>query len=89
MTTSPAKQYLSPAEFADLSGLSLSSVHRRIADRSLPFIQPGGKRKAIRIPRTALEALQPTRAVPDSEPADSSVSAKTKPRHQPHWQREF
>ena len=39
-----AKRYLSPHEFCRLTGWSASTVRRRLKDRSLPAIQPGGRR---------------------------------------------
>ncbi|QDU61031.1 Helix-turn-helix domain protein [Planctomycetes bacterium Pan216] len=57
------KRYLSPAEFAKLFRLSLSTVRRRIKDGSLPAIQPGGKRKHWRIDvvqfRSSVNSVEP------------------------------
>jgi excisionase family DNA binding protein len=48
--------YLSPQAIADLSGLSLSTVHRYLDKGKLPKEQPGGKRCRVLIPRDALES---------------------------------
>lgn len=76
MSEPPPSEWLSPQDFAQLAGLSLSTVRRRIHDGTLPHWQPGGKRTAVRIPRGALSvsppdsssasALSPTNAPPKS-----------------------
>lgn len=59
--------YLSPIEFARLSGLALSTVRRRIKDGSIKVWQPGGPGTAVRIARTELSMHESTRApVPNS-----------------------
>ena len=50
---SRAKPNLSPAEFAEWSGLSESTVRRRIKDGSIDSEQLGGFRKRIFIPMDA------------------------------------
>jgi hypothetical protein len=47
--------YVSPREFSHFSGLSLSTIRRRIRDGSLPVSQPGGSRTRVLIRRDALE----------------------------------
>jgi hypothetical protein len=53
------RRYLSPEEFALVTGLSLSTVHRRLARQQLPKIQPGGKGTRIMIPLDAIEIAKP------------------------------
>lgn len=48
--------HVSPARFSELSGLSLATVHRRLADGSIPKKQYGGKRCRILIPLSALSS---------------------------------
>lgn len=48
--------HVSPAQFSELSGLSLATVHRRLADGSIPKKQYGGKRCRIMIPLSALSS---------------------------------
>jgi hypothetical protein len=60
----PLPTYLSLAEFSALSGLSVTTLRRRIKDGSLPYRQLGGRRHRLLIPRDALETL--------NQPVDSS-----------------
>ena len=53
--------YLTPEEFAHLSGLSLSTVRRYLADGRLPKVQPGGPRCRVLIPRQQFPAIKKTR----------------------------
>lgn len=52
--TDVSLEFLSVEEYCAITRLSLSTVRRRIRDGSLPVHQPGGRRTAIRIPRSAL-----------------------------------
>ena len=49
-------EFLSPKEFALSSGLSTLTVRRYLKSGRLPFIQPGGFRCRILIPRNALNS---------------------------------
>ena len=55
---SSTKPNLSPAEFAEWSGLSVSTVRRRIKDGSIDSEQLGGFRKRIFIPMDAPQQSQ-------------------------------
>lgn len=86
------KEFLSPAEFATRSGLSESTVRRRVRDGTLPHRQPGGKRSRIVIPHDALVGPhQPTGA---TRPTADQINShgQQKPRSlsgpKPLWQRE-
>lgn len=48
--------YIFVEEFVERSGLSLVTVRRYIRDGKIPYIQPGGPRSRILIPRDVLEA---------------------------------
>jgi excisionase family DNA binding protein len=88
MLDAPPTEYLSPLEFARLTGLSLSTVHRRIRDKSLPVWQPGGRRTAVRIHRSALTTShQPPdpSAVEAPSPAEAAPSPRCGP--QPRWKK--
>lgn len=52
---SRAKPFLSPAEFAEWSGLSEATVRRRVKDGTIDSKQPGGFRTRILIPVDALQ----------------------------------
>ncbi len=75
--------FLSPAEFSHLSGFSLATIRRRIADGTLPFLQPGGKRTAVRIPRSVLSSPVTTTAGVSAPAAKTSHS----PARRPNWMR--
>ena len=66
--------YLSPAEFSRLSGLSRATVYRRIRDRSLPSAQPGGPRTRVLIP---IDALRPAARPTESEARSMTSTAPT------------
>ncbi|QDT63562.1 helix-turn-helix domain-containing protein [Calycomorphotria hydatis] len=61
------ESYLSIKKFARLSGLSESTVRRRINDGTLPYSQPGGHGTAIRIPRNAFDLAIPHSSEMSSE----------------------
>ena len=65
-------EYLTPDDFAQVSGLSISTVRRYLDDDRLPKIQPGGKRCRVLIPRHALDFLKP---IEQQQPEVSSDEA--------------
>ncbi|MCA9179346.1 MAG: helix-turn-helix domain-containing protein [Planctomycetales bacterium] len=68
--------FLSPQDFARVSGLSVSTVHRYLAGGHLPKFQPGGKRCRILIPLTALEQFQNATSIQrEQQPAPSDDAA--------------
>jgi excisionase family DNA binding protein len=89
-----SREYLSPTQFLALSGLSLSTVRRLLASGLLPFVQPGGKRCRILIPRSALESLTDSAAesvnfptVPTKENTQSNESVRSGAR--PRWKQQM
>ena len=62
--------FVSPTEFARLTGLSLTTVRRYLADGRLPKIQPGGAGYRILIPRAAIRQLASATAIPISQHPD-------------------
>lgn len=87
-------QFLSPARFAGMSGLSLATVYRRLTDGSLPSVQLGGKSSRRLIPVDALDRLiQPTTpaAQPTAEPPPETPTqgpaAPELPGPAPRWRR--
>jgi len=66
---------VSPKEFAVLSGLSLSTVRRYLADGRLPKIQPGGHRGRVLIPCDVLERVRADDAVPHDETVRDAVES--------------
>ena len=72
---SPARRYLSPQEFSELSGLSLSTVRRYLRNGRLPYRQPAGRRGRILIPAAALELS--SAATPPGETSQARAAPST------------
>lgn len=53
-----ARAYLTLAELCEQSGLSESTIRRRVKDGSLPAFQPGGRRKRLLFPADVLQRPQ-------------------------------
>jgi excisionase family DNA binding protein len=78
------------AELCELSGLSESTIRRRVKDGSLPAFQPGGHRKRLLFPVDVLDRVGsgPTTVVaerviatdPSIPPQAAEPPAGTKPR---------
>lgn len=67
---------LSIKEYAKQTGLSVSTVRRRVASGDLPSEQLGGKRRRILIPASTLERVQKssgTSPISSGDPSESSV----------------
>ena len=83
MSETKEESYLSIKKFARLSGLSESTVRRRINDGTLPSSQPGGHGTAIRIPRNAFDL-----AIPHSSEMSSEEDTAQAPKLRgpaPQW----
>jgi excisionase family DNA binding protein len=86
-----SRVYLGYAEIAAQTGISLSTLRRRVKEGRLPFIQPGGRRTRIVFPADVIERLlqnagnaAETTPVSSTEPARSAA----KPTHhgpRPKW----
>jgi hypothetical protein len=72
----PERLYVSPQEFAGLSGLSLSTVHRYLKSGRIACLQPGGPRSRILIPRTALLQGERFQELDDETSAGSTASSQ-------------
>jgi excisionase family DNA binding protein len=60
----PSHACLTYDDLSTLTGLSLSTLRRRVKEGKLPFIQPGGRRTRIVFPRDVMEQLlQPVKPV--------------------------
>lgn len=77
--------HLSPREFVELSGLSLATVHRRLADGSIPKIQFGGKRCRILIPRSALNSTITANQPATAKPAAAERASRVRSGMRPRW----
>jgi excisionase family DNA binding protein len=90
--TAPAPQdFLSVAQFSQVTGLSASTVRRLIADKKIPALQPGGHRCRIVIPLQALACVPPRGSTPDEAAVrhtpDSSPAPIPGPK--PRWRRGY
>lgn len=69
------RAYVSPEEFAALTGLSIATVRRRIKASQLPVIQPGGKRTRVLIRVDALAPQPETDAASRSNNSHPSIES--------------
>jgi excisionase family DNA binding protein len=80
-------------QFRALSGLSDSTIRRYLASGLLPFVQPGGKRCRILIPRSALESLMDSAAESVNSPAPpiQQIQSKESVRSgaRPRWKQQM
>lgn len=80
--------YLTYEELSQQTGISVSTLRRRVSDGTIPFFQPGGPRTRIVFPLDAVERLiQPASLL--SPPKPESIQPKQHrlgPR--PKWQRD-
>ena len=82
--------YLSVEEFGAVTGLSVSTVRRRIRDGSLPVFQPGGKKSRILIPGGVLtdrSRQEPVATPPEPAAASPTPSPPTLAGPRPRWTR--
>ena len=87
MSANPTGKFLKVKEFAQRSGLSDKTIRRRIAQRQLPIVQPGGPGTTILIPADALDRLV-INGDHDAEPkAVPAAARRAGPR--PRWTREL
>jgi hypothetical protein len=78
--------YLDLKQFSELSGLSPSTVRRRVRDGSLSAFQPGGRGKKLLF---APNALDPCKTPGSPDPAPEERSAKPLPGRRPGWTKSF
>ena len=52
------RRYITINEFAELLNLSTRTVYRRIKEKTLPFVQIGGKHNTIRIDMEGFEKMR-------------------------------
>jgi hypothetical protein len=76
-----AKQFLKIREFSRISGLSVSTIRRRVRDGSIPAIQPGGAGKVILFARDALER----QSSPPTSGENTPTPKKILPGRRPSW----
>lgn len=79
------RQFLSPVEFAEVTGLSPATVRRRIAERRIPIYQPGGPRTRVLIPIKALGAPERSEPVPSGSPATDAPPLGKLAGPAPRW----
>lgn len=77
------RRYLTYEELSALTGLSLSTLRRRVLDGTIPFFQPGGPRTRVVFPADVVDRLMEPAA-----PLPQPLPPKTQRRGpQPKWQR--
>jgi hypothetical protein len=76
----PTAEYISLAQLSAISGLSASTLRRRIKDGSLPVIQPGGRRSRLLFRRDVLDTLS---AVAREATSTSASSGEETPGDDP------
>src|SRR5258708_2337474 len=82
MSTEQASRFLSIAELARQSGLSISTIDRRVKDGSIPFIQPGGPRTRKFFRADVLERLASHVPTSSGSAAPASSTANDSAYHQ-------
>ena len=80
-SANPSAAYVSATEFAQLSGLSLSTVSRYLKRGLLPKLQPGGPRCRVLIPCDALEAFRRSSDAIGTEPDGTNSEAPPASAH--------
>lgn len=88
----PQPAYLSIKQFAELSGLSVATIRRRLWDGSISSHQPGGRKKKRLIPADALKTLHPCAGATISGTAGSANPSdvrlpQTRRGRQPSWKK--
>lgn len=78
-------KYLSYADFSTQSGLSISTLQRRVKEGRLRSVQPGGPRTRVLIPTDALEATPPKNDAPPPPAAPQIDPDSRLPGRPPDW----
>ncbi|MCH9656147.1 MAG: helix-turn-helix domain-containing protein [Planctomycetes bacterium] len=87
-SNSSKRVFLSPEEFAQLSGLSVPTIHRYLKSGRLPFNQPGGHRCRILIHKNALISSGKTPSVNSlPEPSCTKQSQTKVSGPEPAWKK--
>jgi hypothetical protein len=73
--TMSTPEYISITKLSAISGLSVSTLRRRVKDGSLPVIQPGGRRSRLLFRRDVLDTLSTVAHESTSTPAPSAEEA--------------
>lgn len=81
-TSAHSREYLSPHQFAALTGLSIATVRRYVAGGVIQSIQPAGKRGRVLIPRSQLQVGPAAHAAAQLPPGESTVPPQS-PRQRP------
>jgi hypothetical protein len=91
------RKFRSPQEYAAITGLSLSTVHRRLKRNQIPKFQPGGPGSRVLIPVDEMPLLPPEKkcsasdtppAAPQGSPTASVAEVPPRPRGpKPRWLR--
>lgn len=86
MGTSEPAHFLSLSEFSRLTGLSPSTIRRRVRDGSIRALQPGGRRTRLLFTVSALDSAKNSFGAIVSAPSPSGVSQITsRVSRRPQW----
>ena len=96
---SERREVVTPQEYSQLTGISMSTVRRYLADGRLPKLQPGGPRCRVLIPRWALFAIpvdEPhapeggiaQRPCPKEAEEPADIATRTLPGPRPRWRQQ-
>jgi hypothetical protein len=75
-------QFVTLRELGQITGLSISTLRRRVRDGSIDAVQLGGAGKRLLFPRDVLERATP---LPNSKHGNSTSAPKTLPGRRPIW----
>jgi excisionase family DNA binding protein len=88
MEASTTPRMLSLEEVVRLTGLSDSTVRRRVRDGSIKAVQPGGRRTRLLFDAESIGGLlSPSSAPKDAEATKSPAAPKAIPGPTPQWRR--
>ena len=79
LTPSPSRRFLSPAEYAVATGLSITTVYRRIRQHEIPVLQHGGRRHRVLIPAALLDTAANPVGGTSPRPDGSTCGAAEEP----------
>jgi excisionase family DNA binding protein len=86
------RKCLTIEELSQWTGLSVSTIRRRVKDGTIPFLQPGGRRSRIVFPPDIVERLIQITSQKSTNTEPIAVIPPEKPQRRgprPKWQREM
>jgi excisionase family DNA binding protein len=78
---------LTYTELSELTGISQSTLRRRVKQGTIPFLQPGGPRTRVVFPIDVIDRLtQASQPIPQAQPAPEKKTRRLGP--EPKWKRQ-